>query len=216
MLSCKLGLLVRVRCSFTCFVWVCAFASSLVGCARRSESGQESDVSVEDQSPTTIEGRVLGGDAIDGSEATKALIAGATSAADAAGGVNVSRNDDSEDDSDAPMFYTVAAYDVNRDPVDDLRMTVRKANQEQKRILLQVGGDWCNWCGRLADFIRERERVRTLLEQHFLIMKVASQSKFADDFLADYPKINAYPFVYVLSAAGELLHSQDMGELELG
>ena len=68
----------------------------------------------------------------------------------------------------------------------------------------------------MAEFIRKRERVRVLLDQHFLIMKVASQSKHADAFLGNYPKINAYPFVYVLSPAGELLHAQDMEELELG
>ena len=134
-----------------------------------------------------------------------------------AGGDQVQRPvEDSDPESEHPEFYTVAAYDVDRDPDADLSMTISKAQQQQKRILLQVGGDWCNWCGRLAEFMRKRERVRTLLDQHFLIMKVASQSKHADAFLADYPKINAYPFVYVLSPAGELLHAQDMEELELG
>lgn len=115
-----------------------------------------------------------------------------------------------------PDFYTIAQYDIERDPAVDLISTITRAEREQKRILLQVGGDWCHWCGRLAEIMIKRERVRTLLDDNFLIMKVASQSKYAESFLSGYPSINAYPFIYVLSTKGELLHAQDMEMLEQG
>ena len=135
---------------------------------------------------------------------------------DTSGGSEVIGNGSTVMQVEVPHFYTVSAYDVERDPSADLIMTISKAKREKKRILLQVGGDWCSWCGRLAEFMKNRESVRRLLDQHFLIMKIASQSKYADVFLADYPEINAYPFIYVLSPNGELLHSQDMEKLELG
>lgn len=186
MVSMNLGGSVVVRWKHTCVVLVCLLASTTAGCGGGSESG-------------TADG----------------AIQGAPSVSDPSGRIPIVGNDESGRELDVPMFYTVAAYDVNRDPAADLIMTISKAKQENKRILLQVGGDWCNWCGRLAEFMSKRESVRALLDQHFLIMKVASQSKYADAFLADYPKINAYPFIYVLSPAGELLHSQDMEQLEL-
>lgn len=116
----------------------------------------------------------------------------------------------------APSFYSVPHYDEKRDPSVDLAMTKKTARQTQKRILLQVGGDWCNWCGRLAEVLVENAQLRSVLEEKFLIMKVASQTQYSDAFLADYPKILSYPHLFVLSDKGELLHSQDMEELEQG
>jgi len=216
LLSCKLGVSVLGRRNRICLVFVCVLASSLAGCGARSESGQNGNVSVGEQSEAPVEGASLGSDVLEETGASGGSNEGAPSVSEASSRIDIASNEQSGAELDVPTFYTVAAYDVDRDPAADLITTISKAKQGEKRILLQVGGDWCNWCGRLADFMRERESVRTLLNQHFLIMKVASQSKFADAFLADYPKINAYPFVYVLSPAGELLHSQDMEELELG
>jgi len=216
LLSCKLGVSVLGRRNRICLVFVCVLASSLAGCGARSESGQNGNVSVGEQSEAPVEGASRGSDVLEETGASGGSNEGAPSVSEASSRIDIASNEQSGAELDVPTFYTVAAYDVDRDPAADLITTISKAKQGEKRILLQVGGDWCNWCGRLADFMRERESVRTLLNQHFLIMKVASQSKFADAFLADYPKINAYPFVYVLSPAGELLHSQDMEELELG
>ena len=194
-------------------VWA---ASTWAGCDGRSEPMQGREVSVTDDAhePGEASSHGLGG--LDASGTAEISSEGAPSASDTADGNDILGNQKAGVDLNVPNFYTVPAYDVGRDPAADLIMTITKAKQEQKRILLQVGGDWCNWCGRLAEFMRERQTVRSLLDQHFLIMKVASQSQYADAFLADYPKINAYPFVYVLSPAGELPHSQDMEKLELG
>ena len=115
-----------------------------------------------------------------------------------------------------PGFYSVPQYDERRDPAVDLAMTTKTAQETQKRILIQVGGDWCNWCGRLSETLVQSAEVRSLLEEKFLIMKVASQTEYSEPFLADYPRINSYPHMFVLSAKGELLHSQDMEELEQG
>ena len=203
-----------VRWDGVCFALVCLLLVSSAGCGGRRELGQGRGVSGGDQVQRPVE-EMSPGLPVE-KPAADVSIEVTTSMAGTEGGESIGRDEDSDPESALPEFYTVAAYDVDRDPDADLSMTISKAQQQQKRILLQVGGDWCNWCGRLAEFMRKRERVRTLLDQHFLIMKVASQSKHADAFLADYPKINAYPFVYVLSPAGELLHAQDMEELELG
>ena len=209
-------LVVLVRWDDVCFALVWLVVVSSAGCGGRSELGQGRGVSGGDQVQRTVEGMSRSPGTSLEKPAADVSLELATSTIGTAGVVSSVPDADSPLESASPMFYTVAAYDVDRDPAADLSMTINKAQQQQKRILVQVGGDWCNWCGRLAQFMRKRERVRTLLDQHFLIMKVASQSKHADAFLANYPKINAYPFVYVLSPAGELLHAQDMEELELG
>jgi hypothetical protein len=115
-----------------------------------------------------------------------------------------------------PVFYSVSQYDETRDPGLDLRLTVTRAQREKKRILLQVGGDWCGWCGRLAEFMRQQELVRQLLEDHFVVMKVAYPTDHSEDFLASFPAIEAYPHLFVLDSKGDLIHSQDTEELEQG
>ncbi len=51
----------------------------------------------------------------------------------------------SGDNDDVPVVepvYAVAVYDADRDPKKDLATTIRQANNDGKRILLEVGGNW--------------------------------------------------------------------------
>lgn len=114
----------------------------------------------------------------------------------------------------APPFYTVAAYDEQQDIAGDLAATIERATAENKRILLQIGGEWCGWCHRISDYMETNERVRQLVDEHFVVMKVTYPSDNAESFLSQYPDVNAYPHFFVLESDGTLLHSQGTGELE--
>ena len=114
-------------------------------------------------------------------------------------------------------FYTVDQYGDDRNVEADLAATLVRATTEKKRILLQVGGEWCGWCKLLTGFIEKNESVRNSLEQNYLLMKVTYTQKQPNDaFLSKYPKIKGYPHLFVLDADGNLLHSQDTSSLEQG
>ena len=114
-------------------------------------------------------------------------------------------------------FYTVDQYGDDRNVEADLAATLVRATTEKKRILLQVGGEWCGWCKLLTGFIEKNESVRNSLEQNYLLMKVTYTQKQPNDaFLSKYPKIKGYPHLFVLDAEGNLLHSQDTSSLEQG
>lgn len=113
-------------------------------------------------------------------------------------------------------FYTVATYDEAFDPAADLAKTVVRADRENKRIILQIGGDWCVWCSRLTNYMSADETVRQQLNKHFLVMKVTHPGEHSGAFLAEYPKCEGYPHLFVLDRNGELLQSQGTGELEKG
>lgn len=113
-------------------------------------------------------------------------------------------------------FYTVSSYDKSRDPAADLAETITRAGAEDKRVILQVGGDWCGWCARLSKYMSSNDKVRSHLQQNFLVMKVTYPGDHADAFLAAYPPRDGYPHLYVLDRNGELLHSQSTSELEKG
>lgn len=119
-------------------------------------------------------------------------------------------------ESETASFFTVGNYDVASDPVKNLTATIARAQTENKRILLHVGGEWCGWCKLMSKFMVTNPAVKSHLEKNFLIMKVTYPGDHAEAFLAKYPKIEAYPHVFVLETNGELLHSQGTGELEQG
>lgn len=114
-------------------------------------------------------------------------------------------------------FYTVDQYGEDRNVEDDLKMTMARAAKEKKRILLQVGGDWCGWCKLLTAFVEKTEPVRLSLDRNYLLMKVTyTQKQTNEAFLSTYPKIKGYPHLFVLDAEGKLLHSQETDSLEEG
>lgn len=114
-------------------------------------------------------------------------------------------------------FYTVDQYGDDRNVEADLAATLVRAATEKKRILLQVGGEWCGWCKLLTGFIEKNDAVRNSLEQNHLLMKVTYTQKQPNEaFLSKYPKIKGYPHLFVLDSEGKLLHSQDTSELEEG
>lgn len=118
---------------------------------------------------------------------------------------------------EAVSFYTVDHYDLDADPAEQLKATLVRAQAERKRVILQVGGDWCGWCKKLTKYIEETESVNKLLAEHYLLQKVTfDQRNPNEEFLSGYPKISGYPHLFVLSSEGELLHSQDTGKLEQG
>lgn len=119
--------------------------------------------------------------------------------------------------SPPPVTYSVAVYDPARDPAADLSATVETARASGKRILLQMGGDWCSWCHRLDKFIAAQPAVAKAVGDNFIVMKVnKSDENENQEFLAQYPEIPGYPHWYVLDADGKLLHSQRTSELEAG
>lgn len=106
-------------------------------------------------------------------------------------------------------------FDPNRDPFEDLKITIEKAEQSDKRIILDIGGEWCIWCHRIDAFMQNTDEVKSLLEENYILLKVNfSKENKNEKFLSNYPSIDGYPHFFVLEKDGTLLHSQNTGELE--
>lgn len=106
-------------------------------------------------------------------------------------------------------------FDPTRDPFADLKNAVEYAQIENKRILLDVGGEWCIWCHRLDNFIETNEELKNYLLNNYLVVKVNfSPENKNEKFLSQFPKISGYPHFFVLENDGNLLHSQETGLLE--
>ena len=110
---------------------------------------------------------------------------------------------------------TEKLFDPTKDPFEDWKVTVDEATKLNKRIILDVGGDWCVWCHRIDTFMHSTEEIESLLDEHFIILKINfSKENKNEKFLSQYPAIEGYPHFFVLEKDGSLLHSQNTGELE--
>ncbi len=114
----------------------------------------------------------------------------------------------------APEDYA-SAYDPKRDPQKDLAMAQAAATRAHKRILIEVGGDWCVWCKYLDKFLADHADVREQLTANYVVMKVnMSPQNENSAFLSQFPKISAYPYFVVLDADGKILTAKKSGDLE--
>lgn len=108
-------------------------------------------------------------------------------------------------------------FDPKRDAAKDISAGVAKAKKENKRVILDVGGEWCGWCHKLDKMFREDVEVAKILKAKYIVVKVNfSPENENKAVLAKYPKIVGYPHLFVLDKEGKLLHSQDTGLLETG
>lgn len=106
-------------------------------------------------------------------------------------------------------------FDPSRNPFDDLKSTAELAKNMNKRIILDIGGDWCVWCHRIDAFMNNTEEIKSLLDENFIVLKInVSKENKNEKFLAQYPAIEGYPHFFILETDGSLLHSQNTGDLE--
>lgn len=106
-------------------------------------------------------------------------------------------------------------FDPVRDAKKDIRDAISQAKKNNKRILLDVGGEWCIWCHRLDSLFLQNKDLADYLNKHYVVVKInVSKENKNDELLSKYPKVAGYPHFFVLNRNGKLLHSQDTGELE--
>ena len=105
-------------------------------------------------------------------------------------------------------------YDPARDPFVDGRAALKLAQETNRRVLIEVGGNWCSWCLKLDKFLAENPLIREQLHQNFVILKVnVSETNDNAEFMAGFPKPLGYPHIYISEADGRLIFSKDTAQL---
>src|SRR5262245_40625541 len=116
-----------------------------------------------------------------------------------------------------PAYVPVTIYDSKRDAEADIRDAVQEAARTGKRVLVDVGGEWCGWCHTLDKFFEQNPKLLEYREQNFVMVKINySPENENEKLLSQYPKIPGFPHLFILNTKGKLLHSQDTSELEEG
>lgn len=112
-------------------------------------------------------------------------------------------------------LYVNNSYDPRANPYRDLERALDRAEAENKRVLIVVGGDWCVWCEILDIYLTRNTDVRTAFEASFVMLKVNwSPVNENTAFLSGFPRSRGYPDFFILDSNGAFLRQQDTGLLE--
>lgn len=118
---------------------------------------------------------------------------------------------------DPVKYVPVIKYDPQRNAAQDIRDAVAEAKRSHRRILLEVGGEWCIWCHRLDDFFSAHPNLTKLRDQNFVTVKINfSEENSNKEVLSAYGPISGYPYIFVLDSDGKLVRSQETGVFEQG
>jgi len=108
-------------------------------------------------------------------------------------------------------------FDPKRNAAADVGAAVSLASRTGKRVIVDVGGEWCSWCHIMDAFFASHPDLAALRERHYVWVKVNfSKDNLNTALLSRWPKIAGYPHLFVLDGRGELVHSQDTSPLESG
>ena len=118
-------------------------------------------------------------------------------------------------------------YDENINPMEQIDKAIEKARIENKFVICQVGGNWCPWCLRFADFITNDSAISKVIDESFVYIHVnynprksegEEKARLAKAMLKrlDNPARFGFPVFVVLDEEGKVIHIQDSSYLEEG
>jgi thiol:disulfide interchange protein len=108
-------------------------------------------------------------------------------------------------------------FDPERNAAKDIEAAVAEAARTGRRVLVDVGGNWCPWCHEMERFIDAHGDLHALRDRNYVTVRVNwSPENKNEAVLSKYPKIPGYPHLFVLDKNGTLLHSQDTSQIEDG
>lgn len=113
----------------------------------------------------------------------------------------------------------VKVYDESLDAMQQIQEATALAQKTNRYVLCQVGGNWCPWCLRFADFAKKDSVIAPLIEENFVYIHVnyskGNKNEKAMRFLGN-PGRFGYPAFVVLNRDGKPIHIQESESLEEG
>lgn len=118
-------------------------------------------------------------------------------------------------------------YNESINPLEQIDQALVKAKANGKFVVCQVGGNWCPWCLRFADFITNDATISKLIGDNFEYIHVnynprksegAEKAAQAAALMARLDNCGrfGFPVFVVLDDSGKVLHIQDSSFLEEG
>ena len=113
-------------------------------------------------------------------------------------------------------FVKKHLYSETANPTADIAAALKQARAQNKRVILDFGGDWCGDC-QVLDIYMHQSPNAEILAKHFIVVHVdIGQMDHNVDVAERYkvPIKKGVPALAVLDAHGKLLYSQANKEFE--
>jgi thioredoxin-related protein len=110
-------------------------------------------------------------------------------------------------------------YHPNDNAEKDIAEAVKAAKKEGKHVFIQIGGNWCIWCARFDDYIKNDKQIDSLTNANYVVYHLNySKENYNPKILAKYgyPQRFGFPVFLILDGNGDLIHTQNSGYLEDG
>ena len=118
-------------------------------------------------------------------------------------------------------------YNEDINPMEQIDQALVKAKTEGKFVICQVGGNWCPWCLRFADFITNDTTISKIIDENFEYIHVnynprkSEGEANAQQAAALMKRLDncgrfGFPVFVVLDIDGNVIHIQDSSFLEEG
>ena len=118
-------------------------------------------------------------------------------------------------------------YNEEINPLEQIDQAIGKAKAEGKFVVCQVGGNWCPWCLRFADFISKDTTISKVIDENFEYIHVNYNPRKSESeekqlqAKALMERLNncgrfGFPVFVIIDNEGKLIHIQDSSFLEEG
>ena len=126
-----------------------------------------------------------------------------------------------------PKVEQKKVYNEDINPIEQIDQAIEKSKSEGKFVICQVGGNWCPWCLRFADFITNDTTISKVIDENFVYIHVNYNPRKSEGeekmLLAkkmlerlNNPARFGFPVFVVLDDEGKVIHIQDSSFLEEG
>lgn len=110
-------------------------------------------------------------------------------------------------------------YNEEVDAMAQIQTASMLAKQSGRYVLCQVGGNWCPWCIRFANFATTDSVIAPLIERNFVYVHInyskANKNPEAMKYLGN-PARFGFPVFIILDEEGKPIHIQESASLEEG
>lgn len=118
-------------------------------------------------------------------------------------------------------FYSFSqekkVYDTDANASADIKKAIELAQENNKHVFLQIGGNWCPWCIKFHNFIEDDSELKTYMTNNFEVVKVNyDRENQQKELLAElgFPQRFGFPVFVILDSKGNRIHTQNSAYLE--